>query len=124
MADAVATNTIYSGINRKVLAFTNVSDGVGESAVQKVDISALNGGPAKVRINKVNWACDGMAVRVLFDHDTDDTALVLSGQGEMCFKKWGGYHDPASAGGTGDILFTTIGHSANDSYTVVMEIEW
>lgn len=122
MADAVTSQTLFSGAKRVVMAFTNVSDGTGESAVQKVDISTLPGAPTAVKINKVQYDVSGMQVRVLFDHTTDDTVLTLSGQGIMDFCDFGGLKDPASAGGTGDILFTTIGHSANDTYTVVLDI--
>ena len=41
MADAVATQTIIDGDRNVVQKFTNVSDGSGESAVVKVDVSAL-----------------------------------------------------------------------------------
>mgnify|MGYP003128809104 FL=1 len=41
MADAVTSQTIVDGAKTAVLKFTNVSDGSGESAVKKVDVSAL-----------------------------------------------------------------------------------
>ena len=41
MADAVTSQTIIDGPKTAVLKFTNVSDGTGESAVKKVDVSAL-----------------------------------------------------------------------------------
>ena len=41
MADAVATQIIIDGDRNVVQKFTNVSDGTGESAVVKVDVSAL-----------------------------------------------------------------------------------
>lgn len=126
MADAVTTQTIFSGSNKKrvVYVFTNLSDGTGESAVKKVDISTLPGAPTAVKIRRVVFACEGMSVKVAFDHTTDDTVLVLAGQGEFDFYPYGGLKDPASAGDTGDILFTTTGHTAADSYTILMEIEW
>jgi len=124
MADAVSTTTVFSGSKRKVLAFTNVSDGTGESAVLKIDISALTGAPTAVRIQKLWYSVSGMALRILFDHNTDDTILVLGGNGFLDFTAMGNLPDPASAGGTGDILFTTIAQVANDSYSVIMEIEW
>lgn len=124
MADTVTSQTLYNSANRTVRAFTNVSDGTGESAVAKIDISGLTGAPTKIKINRVQYDCNGMAVKVAFDHDTDDTVLVLSGQGCFDFRDCGGLHDPASTGGTGDILFTTIGHAANDTYTVVLDVEW
>ena len=42
MADAVTSSTIQDGERTAVMRFTNVSDGTGESAVAKVDVSALN----------------------------------------------------------------------------------
>lgn len=124
MADAVTTQTLVSGSRRVVRVFTNVSDGVGESAVNKIDISAMEGAPTIVKINKVTWSCRGMAVRVLFDHTTDDTVLVLHGEGQFDFTAYGGLHDPASAGGTGDVLFTTINQVTNDSYTIMIDVSF
>jgi hypothetical protein len=123
MADSVTTQVLFSGAKRYVALFTNVSDGTGEAAVTKVDISALEGAPAKVKIAKVKYSVVGMAVSVLFDHDTDDRVLVLQGDGCMDFTCYGGLQDPASAGGTGDIKFTTTGHTAADSYTILLDLE-
>ena len=39
MADAVTSQTIIDGEKKVVMKFTNVSDGSGESAVAKVDVS-------------------------------------------------------------------------------------
>ena len=41
MADTVTSQTIQDGDRQAVVKFTNVSDGSGESAVKKVDVSAL-----------------------------------------------------------------------------------
>ena len=41
MADAVTSQTLVDGDKTAVLKFTNISDGSGESAVKKVDVSAL-----------------------------------------------------------------------------------
>ena len=46
MADAVTSQTIQDGERNLVMKFTNVSDGTGESAVAKVDVSALSSDPA------------------------------------------------------------------------------
>ena len=40
MADAVTSQTLVDGHQTAVLKFTNISDGSGESAVKKVDVSA------------------------------------------------------------------------------------
>ena len=41
MADAVTSQTIQDDNRKAVLKFTNISDGTGESAVTKIDVSAL-----------------------------------------------------------------------------------
>ena len=41
MADAVTSQTIVDGDRYAVIKLTNVSDGTGESAVTKVDVSSL-----------------------------------------------------------------------------------
>ena len=58
MADTVTSLTIQEGQRKAVLKFTNASDGTGESAVKKVDVSALSTNAAgesctSVQINKI-----------------------------------------------------------------------
>ena len=70
MADAVTSQTIIDGPNKAVMKFTNISDGTGESAVVKVDVSALQarlGGTAcyEVIIERIWWQCIGMKVQIL-----------------------------------------------------------
>jgi len=126
MADVVNTNVIFNGSRRYVAQFTNVSDGTGESDVVKVDISSLVGSggvaPASVAIDKVQYSINGFTnVQVQFDHNTDDEGVVLApGNGELCFRAAGGLQDPKSAGGTGDILFTTSGAISGASYDITL----
>ena len=123
MADLVTSQTLFSGTRKLIKSFTSVSDGTGESAVQKVDISGLESAPTRVAINRIWYDIAGMAVKILFDRTvTDETVLVLAGDGEFDFSSFGGLKDPASAAGTGDILFTTLNHSANDTYTIILEL--
>ena len=42
MADAVTSQTIVDTDKRAIIKLTNLSDGSGESSVQKVDVSGLN----------------------------------------------------------------------------------
>ena len=102
--------------------FTSVSDGTGESAVVKVSTAALQNTPTKLKITKIKWNVQGMGVVLLFDATTDDRTIVLAGDGEYDADKQGGpLIDPQSTGHTGNIVFTTVGHSAGDSYTVYLE---
>ena len=91
MADAVTSQTLIDRPAHAVLKFTNISDGTGESAVTKVDVSALES-------DQNGLACTGV------NHD---------------YTVFGGLTNNAGSGKTGDINFTTIGATANDTYTVV-----
>lgn len=122
MADSVTSQTLFSGDKRVVMLFTSVSDGTGEAAVQKVDISALPGAPAKVKINRVEYSVEGMAMLVAFNHAAPDTALVLRGSGCFDFGCYGGLQDPGSAGGTGDLEMTTVGAADGATYSILLDI--
>lgn len=105
-----------------VAVFTN--DGA-ESGVIKVDKSSLidvtGNIPYRLRIMRVEWAVvSGQSVTIAFGATSPDTALILTGTGEVCpGKKYGGIPDPISAGNSGDILFTSTG----GTYTVILHLE-
>lgn len=127
MADAVTSQTIFDGERIAVMKFTNISDGTGETAVTKVDVSALNPSSFSkacdgVTIEKVHYTIGGMAVSVLWDATTDVPALVLApGQSTFDFTKIQLPND-AGTGKNGDVLFSTISASAGDTYTIVLEM--
>ena len=127
MADAVTSQTLIDGPQTAVMKFTNVSDGSGEDAVKKVDVSALSnsaGGLActGVVIEKMWWQCIGMKVKVLFDADTDDFCIELgeNQSGHHDYTSFGGLTNNAGTGVTGDVLFTTVGHTSADTYTIIL----
>jgi hypothetical protein len=129
MADAVASQTILDGERLAVLRFTNVSDGTGESNVAKVDVSALAANSAgksctEVSIQRIYWACIGMSVRLDFDASTNVLAIGLPADstGDEYYDSFTGIPNNAGTGKTGDILFTTTGASANDTYMVILEL--
>lgn len=130
MADAVTNTTIFAGTRRHIIHLTNVSDGTGESAVVKVDVSALTGPngqvPTAVTIEEISWDIQGFtSVTLAWDATTDDTIAVMSGQGYSDWSSVGGLHDPASTGATGDVVLTTTGAAANATYdiTIVCKLE-
>ncbi len=122
MADAVVVKILRNTADTAAFLFGNASDGTGESAVQKVDISALVMAATVVRITKLIWACDGLQVKILFDAATDDLVAILAGNGRMSEDDEAPISDPISATHVGDILFTTAGHTSGDGYTIYMEI--
>ena len=129
MADAVTSQTIIDGERNCVMKFTNVSDGTGESAVAKVDVSALASNSAgvacsEVRVMRVSHAIVGMSVQLFLDATSNVLLMELaeSSNGHMDFRDFGGLPNNAGSGKTGDILLTTKGHSSGDTYTITLEM--
>ena len=130
MADAVTTQTIQDGPSTAIFRFTNVSDGTGESAVAKIDVSALSKDPMTgasctgVTIQKIYYSTIGMSVRILFDASTDVMAWQLNADWSdtLEFSDFTGIPDSKPSGTTGDVLFTTIGHSNGDVYNIIMQV--
>jgi len=128
MADAVNSQTLFDGLSQAVMKFNNVSDGTGEAAVLKVDVSALaanNVGKecTGVSIRKITAMLNGMSVNVLWDADTDVSAVVLApGMYTLNFDDTAILGNNAGTGKTGDIRFTTVGASATDTYSIILEM--
>ena len=128
MADAVASQIIVDGPSFVAIKLTNISDGTGETAVTKVDVSALEADSrtglscTDVNIERIWWQCIGMKVRILFDADTDVMAIELgeNQSGDHDYSKFGGLVNNAGTGKTGDVNFTTVGASSGDTYTVIL----
>lgn len=124
MADAVASQTLVDSTRNAVMKFTNISDGTGEAAVLKVDVSGLSGAPTSVKITKIEYDIQGMAVNILWDATTDVSAFIIgTGQGVLDFSQFGGLQNNAGTGVTGDIMFTTIGHTLNDTYSIILHMK-
>ena len=129
MADEVTSQTLIDGVKTAVLKFTNISDGSGESAVAKVDVSALSANDVGksctgASIEKIWWQCNGMKVQLLFDASSNVIAIELgeNQSGYHDYTSFGGIINNAGSGKTGDILFTTVGHSSADSYTIILQV--
>ena len=128
MADAVTSQIIFDGTRTAVMKFTNISDGTGESAVLKVDVSALTGfqGQTCTGVNIVNLDAItvGMGVDLLWDASTDVICYTVGADQFVSFdfNRFGGLSNNAGAGKTGDLLFTTVGATAGDRYTIVLEM--
>jgi len=128
MADAVTATTVEDGPKKAIIYCTNTSDGTGESAVTKVDVSELSSlqdGTAcsKVRIEKIVFTNVGMGVKILWDASTDVIAAQLPADysDTLDYSDLSGLPNVAASGGnTGDIQFTTVGHSSGDTYSIVL----
>jgi hypothetical protein len=128
VADAVTTQTIVDGQKEAAFKFTNISDGSGESAVVKVDVSSLakehvtQKSCTKFTIDQIWWQCVGMKVQLLFDATSNAFIIELgeTSSGHHDYRDFGGIWNNAGSGVTGDVLFTTVGHSSADTYTILL----
>ena len=123
MADTLTRVILEDGPRRAVVRVQLNCDGTGSTDAILVDRSVLVAPEAaRLVIEKVDFSIDGMTIALEFDHTTDDHIASLTGWGEIDFTMNGRYHgyvDPDSAGGTGDIVGTTTGHSNGDTATLV-----
>jgi hypothetical protein len=127
MADAVATQILADADGYAILKFTNISDGTGESAALKVDVSALaessNGKACSaVTIDEIYAATDGMGVDILWDATTDVLAFHIPQNVMYEMNMCGPLVNNGGSGKTGDVLFTTTGHTSGDRYTVILKM--
>ena len=127
MADVVSSRKLHDAERNVVYQFTNRSDGSGEAAVKKVDVSALNpnsNGQAcsQVRIMQIWFSTVGMSVELLWDATTDDLAWAMQENlvDSFDFRNVGGLKNPESSGFSGDLILTTIGHTNTDTYNITI----
>ena len=134
MADAVTSQTLVDGERIAVMKFTNLSDGNGESSVEKVDVASLASNSAgtacsRVHIQQIWYDIGGMRVALEWNASTNVVAAVLGGsaaagnvQGHLDFRSFGGIKNNAGSGIDGDIDFSTSGHTNLDHYTIILEL--
>ena len=129
MADAVTSQTLIDGERLAIMKFTNISDGTGETAVTKVNVSTLaksGSGQActGVIVNKITSVCHGMEVRMFWDATTDVPFFMstINTNYENDFSSIGGITNNSGTGKNGNIVFSTSDQTAGDTYTVVLEM--
>lgn len=124
MSDTVNTQVVRNG-REYVVTLTNESDGTGESAVAKVDLSAItnNGAtPTYSTIYEIEYQVSGFNYVVLeWNHTTPDEIAVLKGSGLLTWPE--GLTDPRTSGGTGDIQLTTDGPFDGAGYTITIRMK-
>tara|TARA_Y100000385_G_scaffold146423_1_gene152043 strand:+ start:1329 stop:1733 length:405 start_codon:yes stop_codon:yes gene_type:complete len=129
MADAVTSTTLMDSDRVAIIQLTNTSDGTGEAAVKKVDVSALSDSSTGqactgVRLAKIVYSTFGMSVKLLWDATTDTICWDLNADytTDEDFTEFGGIRNTSGSGKTGDIMLTTTGHSDGDSYVIVLTL--
>ena len=128
MADLVTTQTITDTTGVKFVSkLTNFSDGTGESLVKKSDASEVtfmsedgNRKIAKIWYS-INTANPKSAVEIIWDGDTNATALLLSGNGYWDLRTAGDEIVNNATTPTGDVLLSTKNFAIGDNYTIIVE---
>ena len=128
MADTVSSLTIAdtSGV-KFTTKLTNFSDGTGETDVKKVDASELTfmTEDGNRKISKLYWSVNTSdsksAVELIWDGETNATAVLLSGQGFFDLRADGNEITNNSTTPTGDVLLSTKNFANGDNYTIIAE---
>lgn len=123
MAIVTTSRVLHDGVRNLVMQFTGRSDGEGqETDVVKVDVSELTPPCESVRVQKITYDVFGGLVKLLWAADEPVEFLLLSGQNVIDYSKISGLKNGADDTATGDILLTTSGFAAGDSYTITLEM--
>ena len=128
MADLVTTQTIAdtSGV-KFVSKLTNFSDGTGETLVKKIDASEVTfmTEDANRKISRVwysiNTSNAKSGVEIIWDGDTNATAMLLGGNGYFDLRTAGNEISNNAVTPTGDVLLSTKNFALGDNYTIIIE---
>ena len=128
MADIVTTQVLSDTSGVKYVAkMTNISDGSGESLVKKIDASTTTFMTAdgNRKIAKIWWAVNttkaNASVELVWDGDTNATAILLNGQGYWDLRTAGNEIINNATTPTGDVLLSTRDFVVGDNYTILVE---
>jgi len=127
MADTVSTQVLTDTTGVKFgVKMTNFSDGTGETLVKKVDASTTTfmteDGERKISkiFYSINTANPKSAVELIWDGETNATAVLLSGQGFWDLRADGNEITNNATTPTGDVLLSTKNFAIGDNYTILV----
>tara|TARA_B100000123_G_scaffold97504_1_gene71109 strand:- start:195 stop:587 length:393 start_codon:yes stop_codon:yes gene_type:complete len=127
MADTVSTQVLTDTTGVKyAVKMTNFSDGTGENLVQKIDASntTFMTEDGERKISKIFWSVNTQsgksAVELIWDGETNATAVTLSGQGFWDLRADGNEIVNNATTPTGDVLLSTKNFANGDNYTILV----
>ena len=127
MADVVTTQVLTDTTGVKFgVKMTNISDGTGENLVKKVDASTTTfmTEDGERKISKIFWSVNTQsgksAVELIWDGETNATAVTLSGQGFWDLRADGNEIVNNATTPTGDVLLSTKNFANGDNYTILV----
>ena len=127
MADVVSTQVLTDTTGVKFgVKMTNISDGTGENLVQIIAASNTTFMPedGERKISKIFWSVNTQsgksAVELIWDGETNATAVTLSGQGFWDLRADGNEIKNNATTPTGDVLLSTKNFANGDNYTILV----
>lgn len=123
---AAAVKYLIKGSRKIVVNVTGEFSVADETDTVIIDVSTLTGPdgtpPTSVRIDEVTWSIGAGFdyIKLEWDATTDDIIDYYQGQGYMDYRPYSGKVDPKSSGTTGDVLLTTSGGAAGDTYSFLI----
>ena len=127
MADVVTTQVLTDTTGVKFgVKMTNISDGTGENIVKKIDASTTTfmTEDGERKISKIFWSVNTQsgksAVELIWDGETNATAVTLSGQGFWDLRADGNEIANNATTPTGDVLLSTKNFANGDNYTILV----
>ena len=127
MADVVSPQVLTDTTGVKFgVKMTNISDGTGENLVKKVDASTTTfmTEDGERKISKIYWSVNTQsgksAVELIWDGETNATAVTLSGQGFWDLRADGNEIVNNATTPTGDVLLSTKNFANGDNYTILV----
>lgn len=122
MTETVTTQILHDGVRNVIVKLTSVSDGVAETNVMKVNIADLVPSCERLRVDEIEYDIYAAKVILAWEGTPNVTIAVLGGgQGEMDFCDTGGLN-MTGAGGTGNILLSTVTVGSAYSYTIILKL--
>ena len=126
MADTVSTQVLTDTTGVKyAVKLTNYSDGTGETLVKKIDASAATfmTEDGERKISKIFWSVNASnsksAVELIWDGDTNATAVLLAGQGFWDLRADGNEITNNATTPTGDVLLSTKNFANGDNLSLI-----
>ena len=127
MADTVSTQVLTDTTGVKyAVKMTNFSDGTGENLVKKIDASTTTfmTEDGERKISKIFWSVNTQSgkssVELIWDGETNATAVSLSGQGFWDLRADGNEIVNNATTPTGDVLLSTKNFANGDNYTILV----
>ena len=128
MADTVSVLQLADTTGVKyVTKLTNISDGTGQSLVEKITAAdeTFMTADGNRKISRINWSINTLnrngGVEILWEGATNATACVLSGTGVWDLRTPSNEITNNATTPTGDVLLSTKNFSNGDSYTIIIE---